>query len=909
MDILYELVDENLANTSFFNGNISAMKWSNQLGLGTVKENAYNYYYDPLNRILSSSFKEKSGEWSTPSNGAFAETGFTYDLNGNIKTLQRNDKRSSDWMDNLTYNYGKGTAMSNKLLSVTDNGDDFTGFVDGNPGTDDYTYDRNGNMLTDLNKGISATITYNFLNLPELITRGTNNTVRYIYDAGGRKLVQVTSFNTAVKQTEYVGEYQYENDVLQFLSHEEGRIVLTTTKTIFTHSCDLTTNITAANSDLEMFAQNGSTYVSARAKGSKAKQGIFPIGGSFAVQEGEQYRIRAKGYRTGSSPAYLNVQVNGTDINWPSATLASSSITETWSEQTVIIPSGGTTLQAGVLWSTVTDGEVMFINEFEIIKLEATGPEYQYNLKDHLGNVRLTFTTKHEADTSVATLETANVATEQNQFIYYNETVKINSPLFDHTNSGETNYSTRLTGGDTNERYGLAKSMNVMPGDTINIEVYAKYLDPSSSNWTLALNNFITSIVNGTAAPGTFDDGGTAGSIGTHTFPYINTLSRTNDNGTGPKGYLNYILFDRNFVYKTGGFQRISETPKETGNDVAHERLAFDNLVITEPGYIYIYLSNENETPVEVYFDDFRIEHIKSPVVQMEDYYPFGLTFNSYSRENSLYNRYQINGKEIQNELGLGWSDYGARMYMSDIGRWGVIDPLSEEGRRWSPYTYALDNPIRFIDPDGMMAIDPLAAMRVRDNRASNLQGNVRTSANGPGTRPHQGFDLAAEPGTPIMAVKNSVVHNVVTSETSDYGMQITLQITGDDGEVQYAQYSHLSSIDVKIGDEVTEGQVLGTTGMTGNAKNLPLDQAHLHFELRSEPSPGKGLTGRLDPNQVLDTKFYSQDRKANQTSTGVIKVDSNNNITIMDLNGTETPVNFPAPENEHYVFPNTNQQ
>ncbi len=91
-------------------------------------------------------------------------------------------------------------------------------------------------------------------------------------------------------------------------------------------------------------------------------------------------------------------------------------------------------------------------------------------------------------------------------------------------------------------------------------------------------------------------------------------------------------------------------------------------------------------------------------IIEESNYYPFGLKHEGYNvlMGNPLY-KYKYNGKELQE---TGMYDYGARFYIADLGRWGVVDPLAEKSRRWSPYNYALNNPIYFTDPDGMDVVE-----------------------------------------------------------------------------------------------------------------------------------------------------------------------------------------------------------
>lgn len=207
----------NGTNVSCYNGNISGIDWK----VGNGKDRGYNFSYDNLSRLIDAAYLEgnvMSDKFSTS---------YGYDKHGNMLSLSRHGNvgtTSYGVVDDLILSY-----EGNQLVSVEDKGTNPSlsmsmDFKDGSHELLEYGYDANGNMVKDLNKGISN-IEYNFLNLPRrIIFSGVNNPVNeYVYSASGEKLSVIHKSSTE-KRTDYVGNMIYENGSLKRILVDGGYI-------------------------------------------------------------------------------------------------------------------------------------------------------------------------------------------------------------------------------------------------------------------------------------------------------------------------------------------------------------------------------------------------------------------------------------------------------------------------------------------------------------------------------------------------------------------------------------------------------------------------------------------------------------------------------------------------------------
>jgi RHS repeat-associated protein len=108
--------------------------------------------------------------------------------------------------------------------------------------------------------------------------------------------------------------------------------------------------------------------------------------------------------------------------------------------------------------------------------------------------------------------------------------------------------------------------------------------------------------------------------------------------------------------------------------------------ILTKSGFTFFWLSYDNDSnnclPVRsfaktgVFFDDFKVSHTKTNVIQYNEYYPFGLQAStSWTRANSS-NRFLYNsGSELNSTS--GWYDLPFRNYDASLGRFFQVDPMA----------------------------------------------------------------------------------------------------------------------------------------------------------------------------------------------------------------------------------------
>ena len=212
-----------------FNGNISGMGWGSALKPNLV----YRFAYDGVNRLTASDYVGTA----YPA-GAFA-TSYSYDNNGNIKSITRKNA-SAALIDDLNI-----SNLGNRIDNITwDIAGDYGGssYVD-YPGLSStnslhFSYDNNGNMTYEPYKMMS--LTYNRLNLPEVINFGSNKKISYFYTASGQKVRQTVENTGSLTKVDYCGPFVYEtvNGVrsLKYLITEEGRVVKSGTSWIWEYN-------------------------------------------------------------------------------------------------------------------------------------------------------------------------------------------------------------------------------------------------------------------------------------------------------------------------------------------------------------------------------------------------------------------------------------------------------------------------------------------------------------------------------------------------------------------------------------------------------------------------------------------------------------------------------------------------
>ncbi|HWI93254.1 MAG TPA: DUF6443 domain-containing protein [Flavisolibacter sp.] len=345
--------------------------------------------------------------------------------------------------------------------------------------------------------------------------------------------------------------------------------------------------------------------------------------------------------------------------------------------------------------------------------------EYDYFVKDHLGNVRMVLTEANKTDKyPLASMEIGDSATENAVYYNLNATRYLTSSISNYpANDGTTNpndYVAKTNG--SGNKIGPAIILKVMAGDKMNVRATDWYnlngSNPSTPNSPVtdlvsALTNSIGGVTGGKA---TITELTSSGALNPGILSFYNTHNSA-DSTTKPKAFLNWIAFDEqmNYVSSSSGFIQVGAS-----NQSSVTPLQQNDIAIAKNGYFYVYVSNETPN-INVFFDNLSVTHVRGPLLEETHYYPFGLTMQGISSkaiglggaENKIkFQGQEFASKEFSDGSGLDMYEFKYRMDDPQTGRFWQVDPLADDYVYNSPYAFSENRVTSSIELEGLEAKD-----------------------------------------------------------------------------------------------------------------------------------------------------------------------------------------------------------
>jgi len=374
---------------------------------------------------------------------------------------------------------------------------------------------------------------------------------------------------------------------------------------------------------------------------------------------------------------------------------------------------------------------------------------FEYYIRDYQANVRMVLSIGQHVGGNTCTMESARAANEEGVFGQVDASgnptaaneVAARYPTASIPGAGWTDNSSSYVsriGALAASKIGPNTLLKVMAGDKISTTT--QYYYPNSvtnGTGTSVITDILGSLVQaiGGGAATNAVTKAAAGNIGTllnSSTPLATATSPDANNtaGSAPKAYLTLLFFDErfNFVEESSQTLRVSQA----GNGA--DPLTILNIKAPKNGYAYIYVSNESSE--HVYFDNLQVSHTRGHIVEENHYYAYGLRIASISSkkllgadESSANVRRGYNGKELIEDAEIGLYEYGYRSYDPQIGRFIQADPKTDTYFPFSPYAYAVSDPISFVDYLGLGPETGLTAATAKTLSNVVIKSTIRTAS------------------------------------------------------------------------------------------------------------------------------------------------------------------------------------